>query len=82
MIDMLISLFILPMDHLRLSQCEMVTSLNYHRRLARLAEPEVESSCGQVHKMLLVSDAPKARYLGYVSNGRQVIENVSIKGKS
>lgn len=79
MIDALMDIFSFPIEKLKLSRCEMITTLNYHRRLERIANPDVESSCGPVSRMLLVSPAGElpARYVGYVLAGQQIIERIS-----
>jgi hypothetical protein len=80
MIDTLIDLFLLPMDNLKLSGGDLKTTLNYHKRIARLAEADVDSSCGPVRRMILVTcaEATQARYIGYTLNGKQIIEEVQL----
>jgi hypothetical protein len=73
-------IYTFPIKELKLSRCEMITTLNYHRRLERIANPEVDSSCGPVRSMLLVTCAEpsKARYIGYTVAGKQIIEEVAL----
>jgi len=71
-------IYTFPIKELKLSRCEMITTMNYYRRLERIANPEIDSSCGPVSTMLLVTCAEpsKARYIGYTIQGKQVVEEI------
>jgi hypothetical protein len=72
-------IYTFPIKELKLSRCEMITTMNYHRRLERIANPEVDSSCGPVSTMLLVTpvDGPRAEYIGCTVAGKQIIQQVA-----
>jgi hypothetical protein len=73
-------IYTFPIKELKLSRCEMITTLNYYGRMERIANPEVDSSCGPARKMLLVTCAEptKARYVGYTVAGKQIIEEIAL----
>lgn len=67
-------LFFLPPDKLRLLPCEMQTTLNYYKRLARNQPPPVESECSNVSEARFVSPHENDKRRFYVGTGHEIYE--------
>lgn len=70
----LMDLFFLPKDRLVLLPEDLTVTLNYHKRINRFAEPEVESYAGEVQVARFVSPAIVKSRRVFIGTGNGIFE--------